>query len=65
MFCAKYVPIVERERLEQEYMSLKQMESVKEITRMFIERALLWLEDAALEQAQMSRYLSMLKMEIQ
>lgn len=37
----EYVPPVERKRLDQEYLSLKQTtESVTEITKMFIERAL-------------------------
>ena len=39
MFCSKYVSLVERERLAQEYLELRQgTESVMEITKMFKER---------------------------
>ena len=61
MFSARYVPRVERERLAQEFLELKQgSESVTESTGMFIERAMFCPEFAS-EQAQMSRYPSMLK----
>ena len=61
MFSTRYVPRVERERLAQEFLELKQdSESVTEITRMFTERAMFCPEFAS-EQAQMSRYPSMLK----
>ena len=51
----------ERERLAQEFLELKyDSKSVTEITRMFTERVMFSLE-FALEQAQMSRYLRMLK----
>ena len=64
MFSTRYVPQVERERLAQEFLELKQdSESVTEITRMFTERAMFCPEFAS-EQAQMSRYLSMLKRDI-
>lgn len=65
IFRAKYVPLVERKRLEHECLSLKQMtKSVPKITKMFKERALFCPEYVASEQAQMSRYLRMLKKEI-
>ena len=64
MFYARYVPRVERERLAKEFLSLRQDgESVMEITRMFTERAMLCPKFAS-EQAQMTRYLSMLKADI-
>ena len=64
MFRARYIPRVERERLAQEFLSLRQDgESVTEITRMFTERAMFWPEFAS-EQSQMTRYLSMLKTDI-
>ena len=54
MFSTRYVPRVERERLAQEFLELKQnSESVTEITRMFTERAM-FCPKFALEQAQMS-----------
>ena len=65
MFCVRCVPLVERERLDQEYLDLRQtIESVTEITKMFIERALFCLEFAASEQAYMTWYLSKLKTDI-
>ena len=64
MFSTHYVPRDEKERLAREFLELKQdLESVTEITRMFIERAMFCPEFAS-EQAQMSRYLSMLKGDI-
>ena len=65
MFRFGYIPLVERERLAQEYSNLRQgTESVMEITKMFTERAMFCLEFAASKQAQMTRYLSMLKTDI-
>ena len=64
MFRARYIPWVERERLAQEFLSLRQDgESVTKITRMFTERAMFCPEFAS-EQSQMTRYLSMLKTDI-
>ena len=61
MFSTRYVPRDERERLAREFLELKQdLESVTESTGMFIERAMFCPEFAS-EQAQMSRYPSMLK----
>ena len=60
-FSTRYVPRDEKERLAREFFELKQdLESVTEITRMFIERAMFCPEFAS-EQAQMPRYSSMLK----
>ena len=54
MFSTRYVPRDEKERLAREFLELKQdLESVTEITRMFIERAMFCPEFAS-EQAQMS-----------
>ena len=54
----------ERETLAQEFLEMKQdSESVIEITRMFTEREMFCPEFAS-EQAQTSRYLSMLNMDI-
>lgn len=65
MLRTKYVPLVTRDRLTHEYLSLKlTIESVMEIIKMFTERALFFLEYAASKQVQMSRYLSMLKTKI-
>lgn len=65
MFYVDYVPLVEQERLTQEYLSLKQTsDSVTEITEMFMERALCYPENVASEQAQMLQYLSILKIYI-
>ena len=64
MFSTRYVPRVEQERLAQEFLELRQdSESVMEITRMFTEKAM-FFPKFALEQAQMTRYLSMLKIDI-
>ena len=64
MFCARYIPRVERERLTQEFLSLRQDgESVMEITRMFTKRAMFCPEFTS-KQCQMTRYLSMLKNDI-
>ena len=44
----RYVTLVERERLAQEYLDLRQgTETVSEITKMFTERAIFCLEFAA------------------
>ena len=41
MFCMRYLPLVERERLAQEYLDMREgIESVTEITKMFTKRAL-------------------------
>lgn len=62
MFHTEYVPLVDRERLAHEYLSLRQrIESVMEIIKMFTERALFFAEYVGPEHVQMSRYLSMLK----
>ena len=62
MFRSRYVPLVEHERLAQEYMDLRQRtESMTEITKMFTERAMFYPEFTASEQAQITCYLSMLK----
>ena len=59
MFHSRYVPLVERERLAQEYLDLRQgTESVMEITKMFMERAIFCPEFSASEQAHMTQYLS-------
>ena len=64
MFRTRYVPRVERERLAQEFLTLRQDgESVMEITRMFMERAMFFPEFAS-ELSQMTRYLSMIKTDI-
>ena len=64
MFSARYIPRVERERLAQEFLELRHdRETVTEITHMFTERAMFCPEFAS-EQAQMTRYLSMLKTDI-
>ena len=55
MFRSRYVPLVEQERLAEEYLDLRQgTESVTEITKMFKERAMFCPEFASLEQAQMT-----------
>ena len=57
--------LVEHERLSQEFLDLRQgTESETKITKMFTERAMFCLEFAASKQAQMTRYLSMLKTDI-
>ena len=63
MFCNKYVPLVERERIDQEYLSLRQATQLMTvITKMFTKRALFCPEYPASDQVKMSPYLSMLKM---
>ncbi|XP_052621371.1 uncharacterized protein LOC122195016 [Lactuca sativa] len=65
MFRDEYVPQVERERLAQEFLTLKQgTESVTTITRMFHERAMFCPEHVSTEKARMSRYLSILRRDI-
>ena len=65
MFYSRYASLVEHERLALEYLDLRQeTESVTEITKIFTKRAMFCLDFAASEQAQMTRYLSMLKMDI-
>ena len=60
-----YIPLVERERLAHECLDLRQtIESVTEITKMFTERAFFCLDFATSEQAQMTQYLSTIKMDI-
>ena len=66
MFRDEYVPPVEREQLAQEFLSVKQKaDSVTEITRMFHERALFCPEHVFTEKARMSKYLSILRRDIQ
>ena len=61
-FREEYVPLVERERLAQEFLSLKQTtELVIKITKMFTERALYCLEYASSEQVKILWYLIILK----
>ena len=56
---------MERERLAQEFLSLKQKtENVTEITRMFHERTLFFPKHVSTEQACVSRYLSILRRDI-
>ena len=65
MFRMRYVPLVEKGRLAQEYLDLRKgSESVTEITKMFTKRDLFCPEFAASEQAQMTWYLRMLKTNI-
>ena len=65
MFRDKYVPPVEKERLAQDFLSLKQgTESVTVITWMFHERALFCPKYVPSEQARMSQYLSILRRDI-
>ena len=65
MFLDEYVPPVERDRLAQEFLTLKQgTESVTVITRMFHERAMFCPEHVSIEQARMSRYLNILRRDI-
>ena len=41
MFCSQYIPLVERERLAQEYLDLRQgTEMVMENAKMFTDRAM-------------------------
>ena len=64
IFCTRYVLRVERERLAQEFLNLRQdSESMTKITRMFTEKAM-FCPEFALEQAQITRYMSMLKTDI-
>ena len=61
MFRDEYVPPVERERLAQEFLTLKQSTKlVTVITRMFHERVMFCPEHVSSEHARMSRYLSIL-----
>lgn len=65
MLRTRYVPLVERERLAHKYLDLRhRIDSVTKITKMFIDRTLFCPEFAACKQAQMTRYLSMLKKDI-
>lgn len=65
MFCSKYVQLVKSERLVHEYLDLRQeTTSVMEITKMFTERDIFCPEFADSKKAQMTRYFSMLKMDI-
>ncbi|XP_023747807.1 uncharacterized protein LOC111896008 [Lactuca sativa] len=64
MFRDRYIPRVEHDRLSQEFLELRQgTETVTEVTCMFTERAM-FCPEFALEHAQMTRYLSMLKTDI-
>lgn len=64
-FQEDYVPLVERDRLDQEYLSLrKTIEMVTEITRMFHERGLFFPEQVSTEQDRVSRYLVILRRDI-
>ena len=64
MFHARYIPCVEREWLSQKFLSLRQEgESMTEITHMFTERVMFCSEFAS-KQAQMTRYLIMLKTDV-
>ena len=64
MFRTRYIPRVEQDRLAQEFLDFRQrLDSITEITCMFTERAMFCPEFAS-EQAQMTRYLSMLKTDI-
>ena len=66
MFRLRYVPLVEWERLTPKFLDLRHgSESVTEIINMLTERAMFCPEFAASEQAQMARYLGMLKLDIQ
>ncbi|XP_023743859.1 uncharacterized protein LOC111892033 [Lactuca sativa] len=65
MFRSRYVPLVEWERVAQEYLDLRQgTELVMEITKMFTKRAMFFHKFVASEKAQMTRYLSILKTDI-
>ena len=65
MFHMRNLPLAERKRLAQKYLDLRQgTEMVTEITKMFTKRALFCPEFSSSKQAQMTRYLSMLKMDI-
>ena len=65
MFHEGYVPLMERERLAQEYLLLRQTtKTVTEITRMFHDSSMFCLEYASTKQERMTRYLSMLKKDI-
>ena len=65
MFRSRYVPLVERESLDQEYLDLRQgTESVMEINKMFTDRAMFCPEFFASKQVPMTRYLSMHKTDI-
>ncbi|XP_023750831.1 uncharacterized protein LOC111899182 [Lactuca sativa] len=64
MFRTCYIPRLERERLAQEFLDLRQgSETVTKITRMFTERAMFFPEFTS-DQNQMTRYSSMLKTDI-
>ena len=56
---------MEKKRLAQEYLDLRQSsETATKITKMFTERTLLYPKFMDLEQAQITRYLSMIKTDI-
>lgn len=62
MFRDDFVPAVERERLAQEFLSLKHKTKMMiEITRMFHERTLFCPEQVSMEQARVTWYLSILR----
>ena len=55
MFRSRYVPLVEHERLAQEYLDLRQgSKTMMKFTKMFTERAMFCPKFAAFEQAQMT-----------
>ena len=65
MFRSRYVPLVERERLSNKYLDLRQgTESVMKITQMFTKRNMFFPEFSASDQAQMTRCLSIRKTDI-
>lgn len=65
MFSSKYVPMVKSERLVHEYLDLRQeTNSVMEVRKMFMERAIFCPEFVDSDKAQMTRYFSVLKMDI-
>lgn len=61
----RFVPLVEKDRLAQEYLDLRQtIVKVMEITKMFTERGQFCPEFVASDKAQMTGYMSMLKRDI-
>ncbi|KAJ9553882.1 LOW QUALITY PROTEIN: hypothetical protein OSB04_017927 [Centaurea solstitialis] len=65
LFKEQYVPQVEVERLTGEFLAMKQtIETVNEITDLFLERSLFCPEYVASERMKMSRYVEVLKPEI-
>ena len=61
----EFVPLVERDWLAQEFLSLMQkIDTVTEITRMLCERAMFSPEHVSLDQARVTWYLSILRKDI-